>query len=95
VAYTEARGRAPEPEAFDLILIDPGRLKIQTIKLIRDYTNRDLKPAKDLVDFAPSVILVGVAHEEAERLRARFEAIGASAQTVASHEAPAAYRPSD
>lgn len=73
---------APEEEktSFDVILKSVGDKKIQVIKVVREITNLGLKEAKDLVESAPQPIKQGVTKEEAEQIKAKFEAEGATVE---------------
>ena len=72
-----AGAAAEEKSSFDVVLKDAGANKIPVIKVVRDATGLGLKEAKDLVDGAPKTIKEGVAKEEAEELKAKFEEAGA------------------
>lgn len=52
--------------------------KINTIKEIRKITNVGLKEAKDMVESAPVYIQKGVPAEEANEIKKKFEALGAT-----------------
>ena len=56
----------------------PGDKKIQVIKIIRDLTGLGLKEAKEVADTAPKAVKTAVSKEEAEKLKAQFEAEGAT-----------------
>lgn len=71
---------AEEQTAFDIILASVGANKIQVIKEIRAITNLGLKEAKDLVESAPKPIKTGAKKEEAEEIKKKLEAAGASVQ---------------
>ena len=73
-----AGGAAEEKSSFNVVLKDAGANKIQVIKVVRDATGLGLKEAKDLVDGAPKAVKEGVNKEEAEDLKAKFEAAGAT-----------------
>ena len=73
-----AAGAAEEKSSFDVVLKDAGANKIQVIKVVRDATGLGLKEAKDLVDGAPKAVKEGVNKEEAEDLKSKFEAAGAT-----------------
>lgn len=77
-----AGGGAPAEEqtAFDIILASVGANKIQVIKEIRAITNLGLKEAKDLVESAPKPIKTGAKKEEAEEIKKKLEAAGATVQ---------------
>ena len=72
-----AGAAAEEKTSFNVVLKDAGANKIQVIKVVRDATGLGLKEAKDLVDGAPKAVKEGVSKEEAEELKAKFEAAGA------------------
>lgn len=67
-----------EQTEFDVILVSPGDKKIQVIKIIRDLTGLGLKEAKEIADTAPKAVKTGIAKDEAEKIKAQFEAEGAT-----------------
>ena len=71
------QGAAEEKTSFNVVLKEAGANKIQVIKVVRDITGLGLKEAKDLVDGAPKTVKEGASKEEAEELKAKFEAAGA------------------
>jgi large subunit ribosomal protein L7/L12 len=71
---------AEEKTEFDVILAVAGEKKIQVIKEVRALTGLGLKEAKDLVDGAPKPVKEGVSKEEAEKIKATIEAVGATVQ---------------
>ena len=72
--------KAAEKSIFDIELKGFGEQKIAVIKVVKDITNLGLKEAKDLVDGAPKVIKQGVKKEEAEEMKKKLEAVGASVE---------------
>ena len=72
-----AGAAAEEKSSFNVVLKDAGANKIQVIKVVRDATGLGLKEAKDLVDGAPKAGKEGANKDEAEELKAKFEAVGA------------------
>ena len=72
-----AGAAAEEKSSFNLVLKDAGANKIQVIKVVRDATGLGLTEAKDLVDGAPKAVKEGANKDEAEELKAKFEAVGA------------------
>ena len=68
---------AEEKSEFDVELTDVGPNKVKVIKVVRELTGLGLKEAKTAVDEAPKVIKEGVSKEEAEDIKAKFEAEGA------------------
>src|SRR5260221_12117 len=76
-----AAAEAPaEQEEFDVILESAGEKKIQVIKVVRELTSLGLKEAKDLVDGAPQAVKQGINKEDAESVKAKLEAEGASVE---------------
>ncbi|GLQ19028.1 50S ribosomal protein L7/L12 [Maritalea porphyrae] len=71
---------AEEKDEFDVILAGAGDKKINVIKEVRAITGLGLKEAKDLVEGAPKAVKEGVAKAEAEELKAKLEAAGASVE---------------
>lgn len=73
-------GAAEEPSVFDVILAAAGANKINVIKEIRAITSLGLKEAKDLVEAAPKPVKTGIKKEEAEEIKKKLEAAGATVQ---------------
>ncbi len=77
-AAPQAEAKAEEEKTvFTVVLKDVGDKKINVIKTVREVTNLGLKEAKDLVDGAPKPLKEGVSKQEAEEIKAKFEAVGA------------------
>lgn len=76
----EAAPAEEEKTSFDVILTGAGDKKIQVIKVVRELTALGLKEAKELVETAPQPIKTGVNKEDAEALKAKLEAEGASVE---------------
>ncbi len=68
---------AEEKTEFDVELTEIGSEKIKVIKAVREATGLGLKEAKDVVESAPKVIKEGLSKDDAEALKAKFEAVGA------------------
>jgi len=58
----------------------PGQIKIAVIKEVRAITNLGLKEAKDLVDGAPKPVKEGATKEEAEEIKKKLTAAGATVE---------------
>jgi len=69
---------AEEQTEFDVILKNIGDKKIQVIKVVRELTGLGLKEAKDLVDGAPKPVKEKVGKAEAEQMKTKLEAEGAT-----------------
>ncbi len=68
---------AEEQTEFNVVLQSFGDKKIQVIKVVRSATGLGLKEAKDLVDGVPSNVKEGVSKDEADKLKAELEEVGA------------------
>jgi large subunit ribosomal protein L7/L12 len=71
---------AEEQTEFDVILTAIGGQKIGVIKEVRAITGLGLKDSKDLVEGAPKPVKEGVSKEEAEEIKGKLEAVGATAE---------------
>lgn len=69
-----------EKTSFEVVLTGIGGNKIAVIKEIRAITELGLKEAKDLVDSAPKTVKENVAKEEAEEIKKKLEATGATVE---------------
>lgn len=76
----DAAPAAEEQTEFDVILTGSGEKKIAVIKEVRAITSLGLKDAKGLVDNLPKPVKEGVSKEEAEELKGKLEAAGASVE---------------
>jgi large subunit ribosomal protein L7/L12 len=66
-----------EKTEFNVILAAAGDKKIEVIKEVRAITGLGLKEAKDLVEGAPKPLKEGASKEEAEKIKAALEKVGA------------------
>ena len=71
---------AEEKTEFDVILANAGASKVGVIKAVREVTGLGLKDATDLVDNAPKALKEGASKEEAEQIKEKLEAAGASVE---------------
>lgn len=71
---------AEEKTEFDVVLTGIGTNKIAVIKEVRAMTSLGLKEAKDLVEAAPKAVKEGVTKDEAEEIKKKLEAAGASVE---------------
>jgi large subunit ribosomal protein L7/L12 len=84
VAVAAAAGAAaPAAEAqteFNVILKAAGEKKINVIKVVREITGLGLKEAKDLVEGAPKPVKEGVSKADADDIKKKLEAEGATVE---------------
>ena len=75
-------GAAPAEEKteFTVVLTAAGDKKIEVIKEVRALTGLGLKEAKDLVEAAPKAVKEGVNKEEADKIKATLEKVGAKVE---------------
>ncbi len=69
---------AEEQTEFNVVLEAVGEKKIEVIKVVRAVTGLGLKEAKALVDGAPGNVKEGVSKEEANEVKDKLEAAGAT-----------------
>jgi large subunit ribosomal protein L7/L12 len=69
-----------EKTAFNVLLKAAGDQKINVIKVVKEITGLGLQEAKALVDGAPKVIKEGVKKEDAEEIKKKLEAVGATVE---------------
>jgi large subunit ribosomal protein L7/L12 len=75
-------GAAPAEEKteFTVVLAAAGDKKIEVIKEVRALTGLGLKEAKDLVEGAPKNVKEGVNKDEANKIKATLEKVGAKVE---------------
>jgi large subunit ribosomal protein L7/L12 len=71
---------AEEQTEFIATLIEIGPNKIPVIKVVRELTGLGLKEAKDVVDASPKAVKEGVTRDEAEKIKAALEEVGAKVE---------------
>ena len=71
---------AEEKTEFNVVLASMGDKKINVIKEVRAITGLGLKEAKDLVEAAPKPVKEGVNKDEAEEIKKKLEAAGATVE---------------
>jgi large subunit ribosomal protein L7/L12 len=75
-----AAAAAEEQTEFTVVLASAGDKKIEVIKEVRGITGLGLKEAKDLVEGAPKPVKEGVSKDEAEKIKATLEKVGAKVE---------------
>ena len=78
VAGGDAAGGAEEKTDFDVILEAAGGNKIAVIKEVRAITGLGLKEAKELVEAGGKAVKEGAPKAEAEEIKGKLEAAGAT-----------------
>ena len=73
-------GAAEEKDTFNVVIKSPGDQKINVIKAVREITGLGLKEAKDMAESAPVTVKEGVKKEEAEAMKVKLEAAGATVE---------------
>ena len=71
---------AEEKDSFTVVLNAAGDKKINVIKEVRTITGLGLKEAKDLVEGAPKDVKEGASKEEANEIKEKLEAAGATVE---------------
>ena len=83
VAPSTGSGQAEageEKDSYTVVLKEAGAAKIQVIKALREMTGLGLKEAKDLADKAPANVKEGVKKADADEMKAKLEAAGATVE---------------
>ncbi len=84
VAVAAAPGAAAavveEKTEFSVVLAAAGDKKIEVIKEVRALTGLGPKEAKDLVEGAPKTVKEGATKDEAEKIKATLEKVGAKVE---------------
>jgi large subunit ribosomal protein L7/L12 len=76
-AAAAAAAPVEEQTEFTVMLAAAGDKKIEVIKEVRAITGLGLKEAKDLVEAAPKAVKEGVSKDEAAKIKATLEKVGA------------------
>lgn len=71
---------AEEKTEFDVVLASFGDAKMAVIKAVKEITGLGLKESKELVEGAPKAIKEGVSKADAEEIKTKLEAAGASVE---------------
>ena len=81
-AAAGAPGAAPAEEKteFTVVLARAGEKKIEVIKEVRAITGLGLKEAKDLVEGAPKNVKEGATKDDAAKIKAQLEKVGAKVE---------------
>ncbi|CAN5549840.1 50S ribosomal protein L7/L12 [soil metagenome] len=79
-AGAAAAAPVEEQTEFTVVLAKIGDKKIEVIKEVRAMTGLGLKEAKDLVEGAPKPVKEGVNKKDAEDMKKKLEAVGASVE---------------
>jgi len=80
VAAAAPAAEAEEQTEFTATLTEIGPNKIPVIKVVRELTGLGLKEAKDLVDAFPKAVKEAVTKDEAEKIKAALEDVGAKVE---------------
>ena len=75
-----AAAPAEEQTEFTVVLAAVGDKKIEVIKEVRAITGLGLKEAKDLVEGAPKPVKEGATKEDAAKIKAALEKVGAKVE---------------
>ena len=73
-----AAGGAAEKTEFDVVLASFGDKKMDVIKAVKDICGLSLKEAKEIVEAAPKALKEGASKADAEEIKTKLEAAGAT-----------------
>ena len=77
---TGGAAAAEEKTEFDVVLASFGDAKMAVIKAVKEITGLGLKESKGLVESAPKAIKEGASKADAEEIKTKLEAAGASVE---------------
>ena len=80
VVAADDSAAAAAPSEVSVALIDAGQSKVGVIKAVREITGLGLVEAKGLVDGAPKAIKENIKPEEAEAIKEKLTAAGATVE---------------
>ena len=72
---------AVEQTEFDVVLTSFGDKKLDVVKVVKNLTGASLMDAKKLVEGVPAKIKEKVSKEDAEKVKAELEAVGADGRS--------------
>ena len=76
----DGAGAGAEKSEFDVVLASAGAEKIKVIKAVREITGLGLAEAKAAVDGAPTTLKEAVSKDDAEKIKAQLEEVGATVE---------------
>ena len=79
-AAADAGAGAAEKTEFDVVLAAAGAEKIKVIKVVREITGLGLGEAKAAVDGAPTTLKEAASKDDAEKIKAQLEEVGAKVE---------------
>ena len=80
VVAADESAAAAAPSEVSVVLVDAGQSKVGVIKAVREITGLGLVEAKGLVDGAPKAIKENIKPEEAEAIKEKLTAAGATVE---------------
>ena len=80
VTAAVAAAPAAEKTEFDVVLASFGEKKMDVIKAVKDICGLSLKEAKELVEAAPKALKEGASKADAEEIKTKLEAAGATVE---------------
>ena len=80
VAAADTAAADAAPSEVSVILVDAGQSKVGVIKAVREITGLGLVEAKGIVDGAPKAIKENIKPEEANQIKEKLTAAGATVE---------------
>ncbi len=75
---SQATEEVSEKSTFNVMLTSVGEEKIQVIKAVNEITGLGLSGAKNLVEKTPALIKENASKAEADEIKSKLEAVGAT-----------------
>ena len=79
-ARTKTTLETQQAGEYDVVLVSAGEKKLHVVKIIRDTLRIGLQEAKDIVEYAPETIVKNVSKEDAYKIKAALEEVGATVE---------------
>ena len=76
----QAAAQEEEKTTFDVVLTSVGQAKIQVIKVLREVLGVSLKEANEICNKVPHPVKKGITQEEAEEIKNKLSAVGATVE---------------
>lgn len=71
---------AATKDSWDVVLTGAGETKMNVIKVVKEITGLGLKESKEIVDNVPKAVKEGVSETEADDIKKKLEAAGATVE---------------
>lgn len=71
---------APVKTGYDVVLVNSGAAKLGVVKVVKEVTGLDLREAREIVDYTPSVVAENVSKDKADQIKKSLVDVGATVE---------------